>query len=402
MTWILRGARVFHEGAWEKTDVAVSDGMIVGTSKDFEVRATDVLFSCPENTVLIPGFADVHVHLREPGFSGKETIATGTASAVRAGVSVVCAMPNLDPAPDTPEHLERELALIRRDARCRVAPLGCLTMGRAGREPAALEALAPHVCAFSDDGSGVADDGVMRACMQRIAAFDGLVAAHCEDLRYEGNASEWRMIERDLGLVQETGCRYHVCHLSTREGLELIRGAKRSGLPVSCETAPHYLTLTAESRAEDADGRFHMNPPLRSAADRAALIEGLADGSVDCIATDHAPHTRADKARGAMGIVGMETAFPVVYTRLVRTGLVSLERVIDAMSVRPRALFRLGGGRVEAGCPAELALLELDETYTLRAEDFATRSRSTPFESWRVQGRVLRLFGAKEKNDAEK
>ncbi len=391
MTRILQGVRTYRDGAWEQLNVAIRDGMIVGASSDFEVSASDVLFSCRENTVLIPGFADVHVHLREPGFSEKETIAAGTASARRAGVSVVCPMPNLKPAPDTLEHLEQELRLVRRDAECRVVPVGCLTMERAGHEPAALEELAPHVCAFSDDGSGVRDTGVMRECMQRIAAFDGLVAAHCEDPCREGNASEWRMIERDIALVQETGCRYHVCHLSTKESLELVREAKRSHLPVSCETAPHYLTLTESDRAGDTDGRFHMNPPLRSHEDREALIEGLSDGSIDCIATDHAPHTREDKLRGAMGIVGMETAFPVVYTRLVKTGLVSLERVIDAMSVRPRSLFRLGGGRIAAGEPAELALIDLQDCYTIHACDFATKGRSTPFEGWRVYGRVLPL-----------
>ncbi len=232
--------------------------------------------------------------------------------------------------------------------------------------------------------------------MKRIAAFDGLVAAHCEYKGYRGNESEWRMIRRDIRLVRETGCRYHVCHLSTKEGLELVREAKAEGLPVTCETAPHYLTLCADVLREDTDGRFRMNPPLRSVEDQRAMVKGLADGSIDCIATDHAPHTPADKAGGAMGVIGMETAFPVIFSELIGTGFVSLERAIDAMSVRPRDIFRLGGGRIEPGQPAELALLDLTTGYTIHAADFASKGRSTPYEGRQVWGRVTKLFGCRE------
>ena len=394
MALILENARVFRGGVLKKANVKLSDGMIAAVGENIPVSADDVRFSCEEQ-ILIPGFADVHVHLREPGFSEKETIAAGTAAAKRAGVSVCCPMPNLDPAPDTLAHLEAELALIRRDAQVRVVPVGCLTMGRAGKEPADLEAMAPYVCAFSDDGSGVADTAVMRECMKRIAAFDGLVTAHCEFKGYRGNASEWRMIKRDIKLVRETGCRYHVCHLSTRESLELVREAKAEGLPVTCETAPHYLLLCDDARREDTDGRFIMNPPLRSLEDQRAMVAGLADGSIDCIATDHAPHTPADKARGAMGIVGMETAFPVLFTDLVNRGFVSFARLIDAMSVRPRDIFRLGGGRIEPGQPAELALLDLNAGYAIDPGEFASKGRNTPFEGWPVKGRVTKLFGAR-------
>jgi len=330
------------------------------------------------------------VHLREPGLSYKETVAAGTAAAARGGFSVVCAMPNVNPAPDSFENLARMQEILRRDACVRVIPVGCITKAREGRALADLEALAQHVCAFSDDGSGVADNGLMREAMRRIAAFDGLVAAHCEDTRYEGNASEWRQIERDLSLVEETKCRYHVCHLSTREGLALVREAKRAGLPVTCETAPHYLTLTAADRDADTDGRFHMNPPLRPAADCDAMVEGLADGAIDCLATDHAPHTLADKRAGAMGVIGLETAFPVVYTALVRRGLLTLPRLINAMSVAPRRIFHLGGGEIAVGEAADLTLLDLGDEYVIDPSTFASLGRNTPFAGWKVWGRTMR------------
>ncbi|MEA4824056.1 MAG: dihydroorotase [Clostridiaceae bacterium] len=395
MALILQCARVYTRDAFTNKDIAIEDGKIVAMGKNIPVSTTDLLFSC-ENMILIPGFADVHVHLREPGFSEKETIRTGSKAAARGGYGVVCSMPNINPAPDTREHLSEQLRLIGRDAAIRVAPVGCLTMGRQGKMPAALEELAPDVCAFSDDGAGVMDDGVMRECMERIRAFDGLVAAHCEDTRYDGNASEWKMIERDLALAAETGCRYHVCHLSTREGLSLIRDAKKAGLRVSCETAPHYLVLDEGDREGDTDGRYHMNPPLRSRADREAMLAGVADGSIDCIATDHAPHTAADKQKGAMGIIGMETAFPVVYTKLVREGVLTLERVVDAMSVRGRELFRVGGGRIMPGEPAEVTCIDLGTPYTIHAEGFASKGRNTPFDGLRVYGRIVRNFAVKE------
>ena len=392
MRVVYRGARVYTRGVFRESDIVIEDGILAAMGENIPVTASESVVSI-KNQYVVPGFCDVHVHLREPGFSQKESIRTGTAAAYRAGYAAVCAMPNLDPPPDTLAHLQVQLELIRRDAQVSVCPVGCLTMGRRGESPADLRELAPYVAAFSDDGAGVMDDGVMRACMEAVADCGGLVAAHTEDIREQGNAREWKQIERDLNLVRETGCRYHVCHISARESLDLIRAAKRDGLPVTCETAPHYLTLTAADRAHDPDGRFHMNAPLRDEADRSALVEGFADGSIDILATDHAPHTRADKRGGAMGIVGLETAFPVVYTSLVRTGQVTLERLIDAMSIRPREVFRLGDPESCVGEPCTLALIDPQRQFTIRADAFASMGRNTPYDGWNVWGSVVRLGG---------
>ena len=322
----------------------------------------DSAFPCPEKTeyTRLPGFCDVHVHLREPGFSYKETIRTGSLAAARGGYTAVCAMPNLDPVPDSPEHLAVERELIARDACIDVLPYGAITLGEQGRELADLEGMAPYVAAFSDDGRGLQDPGLMREAMERARALGKLIAAHCEDnslLRggyiHDGayaaahghkgicSESEWRPIARDLELAAQTGCGYHVCHISTKESLNLIRQAKKDGLDVSCETAPHYLLLDENDLRED--GRFKMNPPLRSRADREALLEGICDGSIDCIATDHAPHSAAEKARGlagsAFGIVGIETAFPLLYTGLVKTGMLSLEALVELLCHKPRKRF---------------------------------------------------------------
>ncbi|MBO4264197.1 MAG: dihydroorotase, partial [Bacteroidales bacterium] len=306
--------------------------------------------------VQIPALADVHVHFREPGFSYKETIKSGCRAAAAAGYTCVCTMPNLAPVPDSPEALAVEQAIIRRDACIDVLPYAAITLGRKGLVPVDVAALKNACVAFSDDGSGVQDEAVMLEAMRRIAACGALLAAHCEDRsllhggyvhdgRYAaahghkgiGSQSEWAQVERDLELAARTGCAYHVCHVSTKESVALIRRAKQRGVNVSCETAPHYLVLTEDDLQED--GRFKMNPPLRTAADRDALLEGLLDGTVDMVATDHAPHSLAEKSQGlagsAMGIVGLETAFPVLYTRLVRTGLVTLERLVEWMSTAP-------------------------------------------------------------------
>lgn len=359
---------------------------------------------------LVPGLVDVHVHLREPGFSEKETIATGTAAAAHGGYTAVCAMPNLRPAPDARETLRAETELIRRDARVRVLPYGCITRGQRGcGELVDFAALAPEVVGFSDDGRGVQSDALMEEAMRRAAAAGRPIVAHCEvdDLLRGGyihdgawcrahghrgicSESEWRQVERDIALAEKTGCQYHVCHVSTRESVDLVRRAKARGLRVSCETAPHYLLLTDDDLQED--GRFKMNPPIRSREDRAALVAGIQDGTIEVIATDHAPHTAAEKSRGlagsAMGIVGLECAFPLLYTYLVLPGVVTLEKLIALMSDNPRRIFALGGG-LDEGCPADFTVLDLHEEYAIDPATFRSKGRSTPFAGWKVRGRVL-------------
>ena len=357
--------------------------------------------------VTLPAFADLHVHFREPGQTWKETIRSGSMAAARGGYTLVCTMPNLDPVPDSPDTLAVEQAAIDRDAAIRVLPYCSITKGRRGKELVDFEALKGRCVAFSDDGSGVQSREMMREAMRAAAAADVILAAHCEDNTllkggyiHDGryclahghkgicSESEWGQIARDLELAAETGCRYHVCHISTAESVELIRQAKKSGVRVTCETAPHYLTLCEDDLRED--GRFKMNPPLRSAGDREALTEGLKDGTIDVIATDHAPHSAEEKSRGlagsAFGIVGLETAFPVLYTRLVLTGLISLERLTEAMSSAPRRIFRL------PDAPQDRIEVDLDTPFVIRSRDFLSMGRSTPFEGMTVQGKVLKTI----------
>ena len=348
MRTVLKGASVWRSGRFHRLDVAFGDGVIFAVAPSIPPQEFDRVYEL-SRLFVFPGFADVHVHLREPGFSYKETIATGTAAAAAGGFTAVRAMPNVEPPPDDLSHLEAQLALIRRDARVHVFPCGCITRGRAGRELADLAALAPHVAGFSDDGSGVQAGGLMEAAMREAKRLGKPIVAHCEDASlllpggcvhdgawarahgYPGisRASEWRQVERDLRLVEKTGCPYHVCHISTKESVDLIRAAKHAGLPVTCESAPHYLLLCDEDLEED--GRFKMNPPLRSRADRDALLEAARDGTLDAVATDHAPHSADEKAGGlrgsAMGVSGFEAAFPVLYTGLVKAGLLPLYEV---------------------------------------------------------------------------
>jgi dihydroorotase, multifunctional complex type len=355
--------------------------------------------------VTLPAFADLHVHFREPGQTWKETIRSGSAAAARGGYTLVCAMPNLNPVPDSPEHLAPELEAIGRDALIRVLPYGSITKGRLGLELVDFHALKGECVAFSDDGSGVQSREMMREAMRAAAAEDVIIAAHCEDntllhggyihdgryCREHGHKgicseSEWGQIARDLELAAETGCRYHVCHISTTESVDIIRQAKKSGVKVTCETAPHYLTLCEDDLQED--GRFKMNPPLRTADDREALIEGLADGTIDVVATDHAPHSTEEKSKGlagsAMGIVGLETAFPVLYTRLVKTGRIGLDRLVEAMATAPRRIFRL------PEAPDDRVDVDLDTPWIIRSAEFASMGRATPFEGWEVYGKVLK------------
>ena len=366
-----------------------------------------LLSEFPNHTIL-PGFCDVHVHFREPGFSQKESILTGSLSALHGGFTAVCTMPNLNPVPDSPDHLERQIELIRRSAVIPVYPYGALTVGEWGEVPADLAGMAEDVIAFSDDGRGVQDAGLMEALMRECKRLGKVLAAHCEDnallrggyvhdgayARAHGHRgicseSEWGPIKRDVALAAKTGCSYHVCHVSTKESVRILREAKRAGIDVTCETAPHYLVFTDADLEED--GRWKMNPPLRSEADREALIEGLLDGTIDMIATDHAPHTPAEKSRGLekspFGVVGLETAFPAMYTYFVRTGILSLEKLVDLMAVSPRKRF---------GIPYDgsFAVWDLCESRRVDPARFYTRGTATPFagkELWGIyQDTVLK------------
>ena len=356
-----------------------------------------------EKFIAFPGFCDVHVHFREPGFSYKETIRSGCAAAARGGYTAVCTMPNLSPVPDSGENLKVQTDLIKRDTFIHVLPYGAITVGEKGEELSDLEAMAPDVVAFSDDGRGVQNDDMMRQAMLRTKALGKMIVAHCEvnsllrggyihDGEYARahghrgicSESEYAQIERDLKLVRETGCAYHVCHISAKESVELIRRAKAEGLDVSCETAPHYLLLDDSMLQEE--GRFKMNPPIRDKADREALIRGILDGTIDMIATDHAPHSAGEKSRGleksAFGIVGLETAFPLLYTGLVKTGIISLEKLVELLSIRPRQRFRIPLGN-------DFCLWDLESSYIIDPERFASLGRATPFAGMSVQGRCV-------------
>ncbi len=350
--------------------------------------------------VVFPGFCDVHVHLREPGFSYKETILTGSQAAAAGGYTAVCAMPNLKPVPDSREHLQEQLQLIEDQAVIHVYPYGAITVGQQGEELADLDGMAPDVIAFSDDGRGVQSDEMMRQAMLRAKALGKMIVAHCEvnnllkggyihDGEYAKahghkgicSASEYEQIARDLKLVEETGCKYHVCHISTKESVDLIRRAKARGVDVTCETGPHYLVMDDSDLQED--GRFKMNPPLRSPADREALIAGIQDGTIDMIATDHAPHSAEEKGRGlqgsAFGIVGLETAFSVLYTHLVQKNIISLERLIDLLTVNPRKRFSIPLGN-------DYTVWNLAESYTVDPDKFLSKGKATPFAGWQLNG----------------
>ena len=363
----------------DSCDILIRDGVVFGRGNNFDLRPRTRVVDA-RGLLVTKGFTDLHVHLREPGFTSKETILTGTRAAARGGFTTVCAMPNLNPVPDCPENLGKELEIIRRDALVEVLPYASITRGRKGRELVDFAALQDRCVAFSDDGSGVQDGEVMLAAMKEAARLGCIIAAE----------SEWRQIERDLALCEQTGCRYHVCHVSTAESVALIREAKARGVRVSCETAPHYLLLCEDDLQED--GRFKMNPPLRTAEDRDALVEALRDGTIDAIATDHAPHTAEEKSRGlrgsAMGVTGLETAFPVLYTGLVRSGKISLERLLEAMSAGPRRIFRLDNPLNEEE-PADFTIIDLNEKYRIDSREFLSMGHSTPFDGMEVCGRII-------------
>lgn len=406
MRYLLQNAQILSSGGvFRAADVLLSGGRIVSIGDRISCPADAVSIDL-HKAVLFPGFVDVHVHLREPGFSYKETIRTGTLAAAHGGFAHVAAMPNLDPVPDCAAALAVQRAIIEKDALVHVHPYGAISVGEKGERLADLDGLAPGVIAFSDDGRGVQSESLMREAMTRCHALGKILAAHCEDnsllhggyihdgayARAHGHRgicseSEWGPIARDLKLAEQTGCAYHVCHVSTKESVALIRAAKRRGVDVTCETAPHYLTFTDEDLQED--GRFKMNPPLRAREDRDALIEGLLDGTIDMLVTDHAPHSREEKARGleksAMGVVGLETSFAASYTALVQTGILPLEKLVDLMHGAPMRRFGCGTELAE-GQPADLTAFDLTKTYTVDPETFLTMGRATPFAGRALTG----------------
>ena len=411
---LIKGGTVVAEGVSRKADILVVDGKIATIGESLVADEQTEIFDA-EGCIVTYGLADVHIHLREPGYSAKETITTGTRAAARGGVTTVCSMPNLQPAPDAPETIAIEQRMIDEQAVIEVLPFATISLNRAGRELANIEALRPLSVGYSDDGNGIQTEPLMREAMKRISAVDGIIAAHCENdsllhagyihngeyARLHGHKgicseSEWGPIKRDVVLAEEEGCRYHICHISTKESVEIIREAKQKCNHISCETAPHYLVLCDENLQED--GRFKMNPPLRAKEDREALIEGIKDGTIEVIATDHAPHTAEEKSRGLkgsmMGIVGIETSFAICYTHLVRKGVITIEKLIALMSENPRRIFRLGGAMRE-GERADIAIYDIREPYKIDSAEFLSMGKATPFEGEEVYGRcVMTLFGS--------
>ena len=413
---LIKSGTLVADGKSWQGDILVADGKIEAIGESLVADVQTEVFDA-EGCIVTYGLADVHVHLREPGYSAKETITTGTRAAARGGVTTVCSMPNLLPAPDAPETIAVEQALIDEQAVIEVLPFATISKGRERRELADIEALRPLSVGYSDDGNGIQTEELMRKAMQRISAVDGIIAAHCEDdsLLHAGyihdgeyarthghkgicSESEWGPIKRDVKLAKEENCRYHVCHISAKESVEIIREAKQSCDHISCETAPHYLVLCDADLKEE--GRFKMNPPLRAAEDRAALIEGIKDGTIEVIATDHAPHTAEEKSRGLkgsmMGIVGIETSFAICYTHLVRKGVITIEKLIALMSENPRRIFRLGGA-MRVGERADIAVFDITKPYTIDANEFLSMGKATPFEGEEVYGRcMLTLFGGEK------
>lgn len=407
MKLLFKNATVYTNGAFSKKDI-LTDGEVFDRIDDCIECGEAFVFDFSDKFIF-PGFVDVHVHLREPGFCLKETIKSGTMAAARGGYTTVFAMPNLNPTPDSAENLAPQLEAIKRDAVINVIPYGTITVGEKGEKLSDMEAIASDICAFSDDGRGVQSEDMMLSAMKRAKALDKIIAAHCEDNSLlEGgyihkgkycaehghkgicSESEWGPIARDIELCKKTGVSYHVCHVSAKESVEIIRQAKRAGVDITCETGPHYLILD-DSCLKD-EGRFKMNPPLRDKTDREALVEGIIDGTIDMIATDHAPHTEDEKSKGLagslMGVVGLETAFAELYTNLVKTGVISLEKLVELLSLAPAKRFGIESG-IEAGKKASLTVFDLSKKYTVDPKDFLTKGRSTPFEGDTVFGECL-------------
>ena len=402
---IIKGGNIVGRGT---EDIAIAYGRIIERASSIEATAEDRVIDA-SGLMVAPAFVDVHVHLREPGYGYKERIATGTMAAARGGYTTVCSMPNLNPVPDCVEGLQAQLDIIERDAKIEVLPYAAITIGRKGEELVDIASLKDKVCAFSDDGSGVQVDGMMERAMTEAVKHDALIAAHCEVeellkggyihdgeyARQHGHKgicseSEWEQVKRDIEIAERLDCRYHVCHISTKETVELVRQAKARGVKVTCETGPHYLIFTDMDLEEDA--RWKMNPPLRSAEDRAALVEGIKDGTIDMIATDHAPHSVEEKSRGlkdsAMGIVGLETAFAALNTHLVRKGVITLERLVELMSINPRKVFRISGG-IEVGDRADIVLFDTEREWRVDSNNFYSMGHISMFDGREMVGDVV-------------
>ena len=406
MKTLLKNAMIYTEGKFVSGDLEITDEIISKISANIEANEFDVVYDL-NNMYLLPGLIDVHTHLREPGFIYKETIATGSMAGAKGGYTSICAMPNLNPTPDSLEHLQVELSAIKKDAKIHVYPYGTITVGEKGEELANLKEMAEYVIAFSDDGHGVQNENMMLNAMKEAKQLGKMIVAHCEDNsllnggyihdgeyaklhNHKGicSESEWAPIKRDIELSRKTGCHYHVCHISTKESVELIRQAKKNGVNITCETGPHYLTLNDMQIKEE--GRFKMNPPIRSEEDRLALIEGIKDGTIDMIITDHAPHSAEEKGKGlagsAMGVVGLEVAFPVLYTNLVKTGVITIEKLLDLMNTNPRKIFKIGT-EIKVGELADLTVYDLNENYNIDSSTFVSMGKATPFDGDNVYGK---------------
>ena len=416
MKKLLKNGIVFTNGKFEKCDVEVTNDVITNIASKIEGESFDVIYDL-QNLYLLPGLIDVHTHLREPGFIYKETIKTGSFAGAKGGYTSIAAMPNLNPTPDCYENLKLELDAIEKDAQINVYPYGTITKGEKGEELADFEEMKNYVLAFSDDGKGVQNEKMMEKAMEEAKKVGKAIVAHCEDNNllnggyiHDGeyaklhghkgicSESEWGPIKRDIELARKTGCHYHVCHISTKESVELIRKAKAEGVNVTCETGPHYLTMN-DMRIKE-EGRFKMNPPIRSEEDRLALVQGIKDGTIDMIITDHAPHSKEEKSKGlagsAMGVVGLEVAFPVLYTNLVKTGEITLEKLVELMNTNPRNVFKIGT-EIKVGEKADLTVYDLEENYDIDPSTFVSMGKATPFEGNHVYGRCkMTICGGRE------
>jgi len=408
MKTFLKNAYILHEGKFVPSQVLISDHDYIIIDDGVSVSSFDHCIT--DTCYILPGFCDVHVHFREPGFLYKEDTASGSMAAAHGGYTAVCTMPNLNPVPDCMENLLIQLDAIAEKSCISIVPYGAITVGEKGKALSAMQEIAKYVAGFSDDGRGVQSEEIMMSAMKIAKECGKVIAAHCEDNSlldggyiHKGeyalqhghrgicSESEWKPIERDIELVRKTGCAYHVCHISTKESVELIRRAKREGLNITCETAPHYLVMNDMDLQEN--GRFKMNPPIRSEEDRQALLSGVLDGTIDMIATDHAPHSEEEKGRGLeksmMGVVGLETAFSVLYTNLVKKNIMTMEQLITLMSNNPRKRF---GIHSDVG----FSVWNVDASYVVDPASFVSKGRSTPFAGNMLYGKnMLTVYNGK-------
>lgn len=408
MKQLIKNAKVYYDSQFVRKDILIDNGIIAEISNSLAPLCADTVYYFDDYFVF-PGFTDVHVHLREPGFSYKETILSGTKASAHGGYTTVCSMPNLNPVPDSIEHLKEQIDIIKRDAVINVHPYASITVNQMGEELSDLSGMSDLCIAFSDDGRGVQNGKMMLEAMKIAREHNKIIVAHCEvnDLLNGGyihkgkyaeehghkgicSESEWKQIERDIELAKKTDCAYHVCHISAKESVELIRQAKKDGVDITCETGPHYLVLSDKDLQEH--GRFKMNPPIRDESDKEALIQGILDGTIDMIATDHAPHSAEEKSKGLeksnMGVVGIETAFSVMYTHFVKTGLISLQKLVELLSINANKRFNIGSS-IEVGQKADLTVFDLNEKYIINPDDFLSKGRSTPFENTEVFGKCI-------------